>query len=104
MHKINALIRKELGEIFSRDIDAKPGVFFTVTKVDTASDFEQSEVFIQAFPTSESHYVMKTLEHEHGALQKKLYKRLAIKKCPKIVFHSDYHGEYVEEIDSLLSH
>ena len=50
IQKINKLIKRHLGEIFLKELSLKPGLFLTVSKVDTTPDLRYTQVFISVFP------------------------------------------------------
>ena len=99
MRKVNSVIAQELTLLMQRQVDFKPGVFVTIAKVDTASDFSVSKVFVSVFPTSEQDYGMKTLGHERHKLQKILHKKLHLKVLPKISFIYSEVGDHVDALE-----
>jgi ribosome-binding factor A len=100
--KINSLIQRHIGEIITRDISLKPGVFVTVAKVDTMPDLRYTRIFISIFPEKEIDYTVKTLEKELYQIQGALNKRLAMKPLPKIEFKVDMTESRADEIEKLL--
>lgn len=100
--KINAVIGKELSGIIAQEVDFKPGVFVTISKVDTTDDMRYTRVFVRIFPLQDIDYGLKTLEHEKKMLQKKLYQKMPMKILPKISFKHDKTGDEVDEIERLL--
>jgi len=102
MQKVNSLIREEIGAIFSRELDLKPGVFVTVLKVDTSSDLRYTNVFVSVFPEREGSYAMTALKNERTNIQKILNKKLHMKILPKIVFKLDSTEAEADEIEKLL--
>ena len=101
MMRVNSMIEHEITRLVSEIVDLKPGVFATIAKVDTLNDFSQTRIFVTVFPTKEKDYVMKTLEHERGLLQKKLHKKLHLKVLPKILFIYSEVGENVDELQDI---
>lgn len=102
--KLNSLIALEVGSLILSEVDFKPGVFATISRVSTAHDLSEAKVYVQPFPTSDIDYVMKTLDHEKYAMQKILHKKLHLKILPKIFFVADRGGIDMESIDQALSH
>jgi len=102
MQKVNSLIREQIGEIISRELDLKPGVFLTVFKVDTTSDLRYTNVFISIFPETEDKYVMVALKNEKSNIQRVLNKRLHMKMLPKLVFKLDKTEVEADEIEKIL--
>lgn len=102
MQKINSLIREQVGELFARELDLKPGVFLTVLKVDTTSDLRYTNVFVSVFPEKEGNYVMTALRNEKSNIQRVLNKRLHMKILPRIVFKLDGTESEADEIEKIL--
>ena len=103
IRKINSVISQEMSQMMAQNIDLKPGVFTTISKVDTTDDLRYTRISVRVFPQSEIDYGMKTLEHERNALQKMLHKKLRLKVLPKISFIHDTTGEDVDELEKLLA-
>ncbi len=101
MMRVNSMIKHEITRLVSEIVDLKPGVFATISKVDTSIDFSQTKIFVTVFPTKEKDYVMKTLGYERGLLQKKLHKKLHLKVLPKILFVYSDVGENVDELEYI---
>lgn len=102
IRKVNSSIMHELSRAIATKINFKPGVFVTISKVDTTTDLRYTRVFVRVYPQSEIQYAMKTLEHEQRGLQKDLHSKLPIKILPKLTFVHDPRGDEVEEIERLL--
>lgn len=102
MKKVNSLISQEISNLINKEVDFKPGVFITISKVDTSRDLRYTHIFVKVFPTKEIQYAMKTLEHEHNHLQKILHRKLHLKILPKISFHQDDTGESFDNLEKLL--
>ncbi|HCP08529.1 MAG TPA: 30S ribosome-binding factor RbfA [Candidatus Moranbacteria bacterium] len=100
--KINSLIQQHMGEILTKDISLKAGVFVTVSKVDTTPDLRYTRIFISIFPEKEIDYTVKTLEKELYQIQGKLNKRLVMRPLPKIEFKVDMTESRADEIERLL--
>lgn len=102
IEKVNQLLKKELGELLSKNVTFKSGIFVTIEKVDTTPDLRYTDVFISIFPPNESDYVLKTLAHEMYALQGKLNRRLHMKPLPRIVFCKTDIEEKADELERLI--
>ncbi|MFA6973651.1 MAG: ribosome-binding factor A [Parcubacteria group bacterium] len=100
--KINSLIQQHMGEILTRDISLKAGVFVTIAKVDTTPDLRYTRIFISIFPEKEIDYTVKTLEKELYQIQGKLNKRLVMRPLPKIEFKVDMTESGADKIEKLL--
>lgn len=100
--KINNLIKQHVAEILARELSLKPGIFLTVSKVDTSKDLRYTKAFISVFPYKESTYAMKTLSKEIYSIQGKLNKKLKIKPLPKLSFELDSTEEEADKIEKIL--
>jgi ribosome-binding factor A len=103
IRKINSLINYEMSQLIAQSVDFKPGVFVTISKVDTSNDLRYTRISVRVFPQAEIDYGMKTLEHERTALQKILHKKLHLKILPKISFKHDATGDEVDNLERLLA-
>ncbi|HOF42599.1 MAG TPA: 30S ribosome-binding factor RbfA [Candidatus Moranbacteria bacterium] len=100
--KINELIKRHVSELLSRELSLKPGIFLTVSKVDTSRDLRYTKIFISVFPHKESEYAIKTLEKEIYSIQGSLNKKLNVKPLPRLEFHLDSTEEEADKIEKIL--
>jgi ribosome-binding factor A len=100
--KINELIKQQVAEIFIRELDLKPGVFVTVSRVDTAPDLRYTRIFVSIFPEREINYALETLKKEIYHLQGSLNKKLSMKPLPRIEFFSDLTETKADEVEKIL--
>jgi ribosome-binding factor A len=101
--KINELVRQQVSEIISRELNLKPGVFLTIAKVDTSRDLRYTRIFISIFPERDINYAIETLKKETHLIQGKLNKKLFIKIVPKIEFIVDTTELKADEVEKLLN-
>lgn len=102
IEKINALVQRNLGEIITRELSLKAGVFLTIAKVDTTPDLRYTRVFVSIFPEKERAYAMKALQNEIYTLQGALNKTLSMKPLPKIEFKIDLTESKADEVEKIL--
>ena len=102
IEKINDLIRKNISDILTRELDLKPGVFITIAKVDTSPDLRYTRIFVSIFPENEMNYAIKTLQKEVRRIQGSLNKKLHMKPLPKVEFRVDFTESKADEIEKLL--
>lgn len=100
--KLNKLIKTTLGEILQRDLSLKPGVFLTISKVDTTADLRYAHIFVSVFPETETTYAMKTLAKERFVLQGDLNKRLRMRPLPRLNFKADMTEAEADVIEKIL--
>ena len=102
IEKVNELIKSLVGEILTRELSLKPGVFITISNVDTSSDLRYTRIFLSIFPEKDIEYTEKTLQKEIYKIQGHLNKRLFMKPLPKIQFKTDMTESKADEIEKLL--
>jgi len=102
INKINSLIKQQISKILSRELNLKPGIFLTVSKVDTTKDLRYARIFVSVFPESEANYALKTLEKESSFLRKNLGRELKIKMLPRLNFKIDTTEAEADEIEKIL--
>lgn len=100
--KINELIKRHIGEIISLELNLKPGVFVTISKVDTTPDLRYTRVFVSIFPDSEIGYAGETLRKELHRIQSSLNKKLSMKPLPRVEFRTDMTESKADVIEKLL--
>ena len=99
--KVNSLIQQLVSEYL---IEEKPeGItgLVTITAVDVSGDLEIAKIFVSVLG-QEINAVLKILKNNIYDIQGMLYKKLAMKKIPRIVFISDSSGEYAGRISKVL--
>lgn len=102
IEKVNELIKSLMGEILTRELSLKPGVFITISKVDTTADLRYTRIFLSVFPEKEIEYVEKTLAKEMYKIQGNLNKKLSMKPLPRIQFRTDMTESKADVIEKLL--
>jgi ribosome-binding factor A len=102
IEKINKLVKRHIGEILIRDLDIKPGIFVTVSKVDTTPDLRYTRISLSIFPEKEANYVLETLRKEAYQIQGKLNKRLVMKPLPRVEFFNDLTESKADEVEKIL--
>lgn len=100
--QINELIRGHLGEILSRELSLKPGVFVTITKVDVSKDLRHAKVSVSVFPETEEEYAIKTIGKEKWNIQGKLNRKLYMKPMPALSFSFDGTESSAQEVEDIF--
>ncbi len=100
--KVNTLIKCYINDILQRDINLKPGLLVTVSRVDTTTDLRYTRIFLSVFPEAEFDYVMRTLLKEIYTIQGKLNKKLSLKIFPKVEFKADRTESSADKLERLL--
>jgi len=102
IQQINELIRNHVAEILVKELDLKPGIFLTVSRVDTSPDLRYTHIFVSVFPEKESQYALKTLEKELYRIQGKMNKKLSLRPLPRIKFALDKTEVRADEVEKIL--
>lgn len=103
MEKINELVRDLLGEILTRELSLKPGIFLTIAKVDTTKDLRYTRIFLSVYPENEAGYALQALKNEMFEIQGKLNKKLQIRPLPRIEFVLDKTEAEADRVEKIIS-
>ena len=99
--KVNALLHERIAEHLVRKFEL-PGVFVTVTRVETTPDLKIAKAFISVLPDGKRQVALKALRRFAPSLNKILFRELNCQPVPKVFFHLDEQETYAQDIDSLL--
>ena len=90
--RVNELIRGELSEIIQRSLK-DPGVsqgMLSITEVMIASDFSYATVYVSHLGSDEERNdSLAGLDRATHLMERELYRRLSIKRTPRLVFRHD---------------
>ena len=100
--RINALLQRELGQLFLEEMDFPRDILVTITRVETASDLLESNVFISVLPDKEAPKVIGTLKKRIYSLQQKINKRLKMSPLPRLKFLPEKKTSQAAKIEEVL--
>jgi ribosome-binding factor A len=90
LERVNEVIRRELSEIISREINFSSQTLVTVHAVDVTPDLRQCHVFVSVIGKAEQKArVLGELDEHRGMLQRELAKRVVLKYTPHLNFKLD---------------
>jgi ribosome-binding factor A len=90
LERVNEVIKRELSEIISREVNFSAQVLVTVYEVDITADLRQCHVFISVIgKPAQKTRVLAELEEQRGILQRELAKRVVLKYTPHLHFKLD---------------
>jgi ribosome-binding factor A len=90
LERVNEVIRRELSEIISREINFSAQTLVTVHAVDVTPDLRQCHVFVSVIGKSDQKTrVLSELDEHRGMLQRELAKRVVLKYTPHLNFKLD---------------
>ena len=90
IERINEVIKRELSEIITRELNFSAQVLVTVHAVDITADLRQCHVFISVIGNpAQKARVLAELDEQRGTLQRELAKRVVLKYTPHLNFKLD---------------
>jgi len=102
IEKVNAFIKKELGNIILKELDVFPGILLTVTRAECSPNLIDAKVFVSVIPEDKTDEVFALLKRSIFFLQQKLNKKLRIRPVPKIRFLKEAQTAQASKIEKLL--
>lgn len=107
LERLNALLRRELGEAFFK-VFASDGLdmaAITVTRVEVARNLRNARVYISILGHEhERGSMLHTIVRKHGELQRLINHDLTLKYTPRLEFHLDTSVAQGDHILDVLSH
>lgn len=100
--RINELIKETLASIIQKEAEIPPGIFLTVTRVDTSRDLRCVKVFVSVFPEKKFGKTIKHLVKRIYLIQGKLNRKLHMKPLPRIEFVVDKTEAEADKIEKIL--
>ena len=100
LDRVNELLRREISAVVQRDYEWH-GRLVTVSDVEVTQDMKEAKVWVGVLG-GDSSWVLDRLNHDHGAIQKKVMKRVVLKSTPVLAFRMDSSAERGVEVVNLL--
>jgi ribosome-binding factor A len=90
LERVNEVIKRELSEIISREINLSAQTLVTVHAVNVTPDLRQCYVFVSVIgKPDQKARVLTELAGHRGMLQRELAKRVVLKYTPHLYFKLD---------------
>jgi ribosome-binding factor A len=90
LERVNEVLKRELSEIISREINFAPQVLVTILAVDISPDLRQCHVFVSIIgQEAQKVRVLEQLEEHRTIMQRELSKRVVLKYTPHLYFKLD---------------
>jgi len=89
IHKVNSLMRQEVGAVILRELEMPKGSLITVTRVTAEPDLKTAKVFVRMYPTLNELTLLEYLKKNSGRIQKSLNRKLEMKFVPQLTFFLD---------------
>lgn len=100
--KINELLKRQIGQLFLKELEFPKDVLVTITRVETSYDLRVAIVSVSALPSSASKIVQEILKHSIYDLQQEINKRLRMRPIPKIIFREEKEVVEAAKIEEIL--
>jgi len=100
--KVDELIKRELSQLFLREIEFPEGVIVTITRVEASSNLIQAKAYISILPEAKTRRVLAILNKIIYGIQKKINKKLRMRPVPKIIFVAEKKTEEAARIEEIL--
>ncbi|BAB06130.1 30S ribosome-binding factor RbfA [Halalkalibacterium halodurans] len=102
-NRVGEQMKKELSDIFMRELKDPRIEFVTVTGVDVTGDLQQANVYITVLGDDEQkEATLAGLSKAKGFIRSEIGKRIRLRKTPELFFHFDESIEYGNRIEKLL--
>lgn len=100
--KINELLKRQLGQLFLKEVEFPKDALVTITRVETSSDLRVAIVSVSVMPSSASKIVQRILKSCIYNLQQQINKRLRMRPTPKIIFQKEKEVGEAAKIEELI--
>jgi len=101
--RVAEVLKKELGEIFLRHIEAPAGKLVTINTLDLSKKLDSVKVFISILPSSiEDQKFIDVLNKRKPWIAQFLLKKMKIRAIPKMTFILDKSLERASAIEKNL--
>ena len=102
LQKVNELLKQEVGNLISKELEFSRDIMITVTRVDVFPDLRGARVGVSIMPFLKAEKILKILNSQVFNIQKSLNQKLNMKLVPKIRFELDKSEEQTSRIEQLL--
>jgi ribosome-binding factor A len=90
LERVNEVVKRELSELISRELNFPPEVLVTIPAVDISPDLKQCHVYVSVIGANyQKSDVIAELQDHRIALQRELSKRVVLKYTPHLHFKLD---------------
>lgn len=102
LQKVNELLKQEVGNLISKELDFSRDIMITVTRADVSPDLRIVRMGVSIMPFLKAEKILKILNSQVFNIQKSLNQKLNMKLVPKIRFELDKSEEQTSRIEQLL--
>jgi len=105
MEKVNRELRKQLMAVIQKEIDDPVMDFFSIIRVETTKDLQESRVYYSMLNDSDYPKVKEVLARMRGFIRARLAKKVRLKTLPQLNFVPDesikYSVDIYQKIDEI---
>lgn len=102
-NRVGEQLKKELGQIFQRELKDPRIGFLTVTAVEMTGDLQQAKVYISVLGSEEQKQnSLKAIEQASGFIRSEIGKRIRLRLTPVLEFKIDESIEYGSKIEKMI--
>lgn len=102
-NRVGEQLKKELGQIFQRELKDPRIGFLTVTAVEMTGDLQQARVYISVLGSEEQkENSLKAIAQASGFIRSEIGKKIRLRHTPELEFKIDESIEYGSKIERLL--
>jgi ribosome-binding factor A len=103
-NRVGEQMKKELSEIFQRELKDPRIGFLTVTGVEMTGDLSQAKIYISVLGSEEQkENSLKAIAKASGFIRSEVGRRMSLRHTPELIFKFDESIEYGSKIEKLLS-
>lgn len=103
-NRVGEQLKKELSEIFQRELKDPRIGFLTVTAVDMTGDLSQAKIYISVLGSEEQkENSLKAIAKASGFIRSEIGKRIRLRHTPELIFKFDESIDYGNKIEKLLA-
>ncbi len=103
LERVNEVIRREMSDLVSREVDLQPKVLVTISAASVTPDLRHCDVYVSVIgKPDEKARVIATLQAQRTSLQTDLSKRVILKYTPQLHFRLDESIERGNRVLEIL--
>lgn len=102
IQQVNALIKRELGQILLKEVEFSPDILVTVTRVETSPNLIESNIWVSVLPEKGLKRSLEILNKNIYILQQKLNQRLRMRPIPRIKFLEERKTKEAGQVEEIL--
>jgi len=100
--QLNELIKRDLGEIFKKELGLKREILLTITNVEISNDLLEAKVLVSIFPFNETEQILEKIEKIKRRIEGLLNKKISLRVFLKLKFLIDETEEKADQIEKTL--